>query len=546
MSEEKVGIVGYGVAIPMERLDVTEIIKKRAALIREKQLKPGETLEDFKQKVVDHYLKHKAIVAPWEDATVMSSEACLNAINMAGIDPNSIQTILVGSESKPYAVGQIARHSGAYTGVGEAVATGDLEGACVSGMLSLHFIKSQVKAHDIDYGLAVGADVAQAPAGDPLELAAGAGSGAFVIGREDLVATIVDTAPYSTLTLDFWRRDGQSVPKHFGPTTTDSFLIHVAGALYELYKKDPALKLSDFHHIATHQPIRAISERTTKIISGNYKLKPEEFFLDNDFIERSKLSKEEFQTKVLRWTGATVEFAGNTYAASSNMTTCRILDSAKPDENILILSYGSGAYGLAVRLRVEDGIEKKRSRVPKFDDYLNRMTMIKSGEYWERQQLKKPFGLDHPRYVGIVEPLPEFGEIMQSMCETCGRTFLPARQKCLDDSETLLQQSLPVVGKVKIVTKPDWTKRPFTVYDMLRNGYVPLASYQDGDITSGMEVEAIVGKLRAKSSADIIQYSIHYRKRFRTNFPETRFITRLYAPNGFLANAVNQSSVRIT
>jgi len=548
MSEEKVGIVGYGVAIPKERLDTTEVIKKRAEIIKEKYLKPGETLEDYKEKTVKSLgLRQKSVPAPWEDTITIASEASLNAINMAGIDPNSIQTIVVGSESKPYAVGEIARHIGAFTGVGEFVGTADIEGACVSGITSLHLIKSQVKARDIDYGLAVGADVSQAGAGDPLELAAGAGSGAFVIGRENLVASIIDSVPYSTLTLDFWRREGQSVPKHFGPTTTDAFLIHIAGAWYALCKKYPELVLHDFDHIGTHQPSQYIARRSTQIMTGNYdKLKPEDVFTDKDFIEKSKLTLEEYKTKILRWVGATAEYVGNTYAASSTMTASRILDSAKPGENILILSYGSGAYSMAVWLRVERGIEQKKHKVPNFEDYLSRKLLMKGSEHWQREKIKKTFRLDHPRYAGTVEPMPEYGEIKQSVCDDCERTFLPARLKCLDDSKMLIQQKLPVVGKVENVFKLSWGDRPWEAYKMFKGGYVPFASYQDGDITPGMEVEAIVGKLHSKSSDDIIQYSVHYRPRFRTNFPEKGLTIGLYAPNGFIANAVNLSSVRMT
>ena len=45
------------------------------------------------------------------------------------------------------------------------------------------FVESQVISGRIKYGLAVGTDVAQAPVGDPLEYACGAGAGAFLLGR---------------------------------------------------------------------------------------------------------------------------------------------------------------------------------------------------------------------------------------------------------------------------------------------------------------------------------------------------------------------------
>src|SRR5947208_16951401 len=74
-------------------------------------------------------------------------------------------------------------------------------------MQGVGFIDSEIRSGRIKYGLAIGADVAQAERGDPLEYSCGAGAGAFVLGRTDLIATIEDIAPFSSLFMDFWRRD---------------------------------------------------------------------------------------------------------------------------------------------------------------------------------------------------------------------------------------------------------------------------------------------------------------------------------------------------
>src|SRR5205807_8763766 len=58
------------------------------------------------------------------------------------------------------------------------------------------FIDAEIRSGRIKYGLAIGADVAQAERGDPLEYSAGAGAGAFVLGKTDLIASIEDIAPY--------------------------------------------------------------------------------------------------------------------------------------------------------------------------------------------------------------------------------------------------------------------------------------------------------------------------------------------------------------
>ncbi len=173
MSHSKVGIVGYGVYIPRERIETAKIV-------REREKKRGK----------------------------------------AGISPGEIGSVTAGSESKPYAVGTIARHVASFIGVGENVFIADLEGACNSGMQGVSFIDAEIRSGRIKYGLAIGSDVAQAERGDPLEYSAGAGAGAFVLGKSDLIASIEDIAPYSSLFMDFWRREESAVPKHFGRTPT--------------------------------------------------------------------------------------------------------------------------------------------------------------------------------------------------------------------------------------------------------------------------------------------------------------------------------------
>src|SRR5947209_20248082 len=99
--------------------------------------------------------------------------------------------------------------------MGQNVFVADLEGACNSGMQGVGFIDAEIRSGRIKYGLAIGSDVAQAERGDPLEYSAGAGAGAFVLGKSDLIASIEDIAPDSRVFSDLWRREESDVPKRF-------------------------------------------------------------------------------------------------------------------------------------------------------------------------------------------------------------------------------------------------------------------------------------------------------------------------------------------
>ncbi len=349
MSHSDVGIVGYGVYIPIQRIRTELIVKAREANRKD--------LPDFLKKVRDGLLlRYKAIAGMDEDTITIASEAGLNAITMAGVDPEKIGTVAVGSESKPYAVGTIARHVASFTGIGSRVYVADLEGACNAGMQALSFVQGQVADGKIDYGLAIGADVAQAPQGDPLEYACGAGAGAFVVGRDDPVASIEDTAAYSSLTMDFWRRDGMPYPSHFGRTTVEAYVKHVIGAIEHLLSRHPDLKLMDFDYLTFHQPSGYMPLKACKTLC-QAKIESLE---DQSVESRIHLTPEYVEEKVKPW--LRVLDTGNTYAASTPIALCDILDHATPGENILAVSYGSGAYTIATWLKVQEGILRKRGR----------------------------------------------------------------------------------------------------------------------------------------------------------------------------------------
>src|SRR2546427_4034339 len=195
MSHRDVGIVGYGVYIPWERIETEKIV-------RERERKRGKELERVLEKVRHGLLlREKALAGHTEDTITIATEAAENAVRMAGIAPDEIGSVTAGSESKPYAVGTIARHVASFIGMGQNVFVADLEGACNSGMQGVGFIDSEIRSGRIKYGLAIGADVAQAERGDPLEYSCGAGDRNFGLVRADLVGTKEDI---TTLLIDFF------------------------------------------------------------------------------------------------------------------------------------------------------------------------------------------------------------------------------------------------------------------------------------------------------------------------------------------------------
>lgn len=500
----KIGIVGYGVYIPKQRIATEEVVKARGK--RRKDLK--ELIEKVKYGLL---LRYKAIADPSEDTITMATEAAENAVLMAGIDPSEIGSVTVGTESKPYAVGSTARHVASFIGAKHNVYVSDLEGACNSGMQGLEFIRAQVASGDVEYGLAIGSDVAQAPEGDPLEYAAGAGAGAFIIGKKDIIATIEDTATYSSLMMDFWRREGSPVPKHFGKTTVEAYIKHVVGAIVSLLKRHPKLSLNDFDQITFHQPSGYVPLKTCKsLLDPRPPLVP-----DGDVAERIKLTMDEIEEKVKPW--LKVLDVGNTYAASTMIGLASILDKANPGDNILAVSYGSGAYSIAAWIKVEKKIKEKVGIVPTVEDYIKRRKDVSFYVYnsylKERFHFKKR--LLRPKVIGEIEPAGK-ETIELTFCDGCRRIYYPPVEKCLqyDCQGPATVKSFPRRAKLRSFNRNP-PKRPAQNYDVLREGKVPLVDCDLEELNEGMELELVIRRLDYEGNDGLIIYGPSYRPAFR-------------------------------
>ena len=82
----EVGIVGYGAYVPRYRLPASEIARV------------------WTEGQGGLPIKEKAVAGLDEDTVTISIEAARNALKRAGINPQEIRAVWVGSESHPYAV----------------------------------------------------------------------------------------------------------------------------------------------------------------------------------------------------------------------------------------------------------------------------------------------------------------------------------------------------------------------------------------------------------------------------------------------------------
>jgi hydroxymethylglutaryl-CoA synthase len=334
-----IGIVGYGAYVPRLRIKVEDIAKVWGTDTT--AIKNGLMVEE--KSVPDHD----------EDTITISVEAARNAILRAGIDPKKIGAIYIGSESHPYAVNPSGSIVAEAIGATPDVMVADFEFACKAGTAAMQVCSALVRAGDIEYGLAIGADTAQGRPGDALEYTAAAGGAAFIIGRDPL-ATIDATYSYTTDTSDFWRRDGQGYPAHGGRFTGEpGYFTHLQNSTKGILERT-GLVPKDFDFVVFHSP------------NGKFPLKA----ASNMGFDKAKLLP-----------GLIVSKIGNTYSGSSPLSLTMVMDIAKAGQRILMTSYGSGAGSDSFVLTVTDKIEERRNRAPKTLDFIEKKQYIDYGTY---------------------------------------------------------------------------------------------------------------------------------------------------------------------
>lgn len=318
------GIVGYGACIPRHRIKVEEIAKVW-----------GADAPSYRKGLL---VEEKSVPSPDQDTITMSVEASKNALRRARIDPREIGAVYVGSESHPYAVKPSGTVLAEALGATPEVHTADFEFACKAGTEGMFVALSLVKAGQIKYGLAVGADTSQGAPGDALEYTAAAGAAAYIFGRENLIAETLDTYSFTTDTPDFWRREYQYYPQHGGRFTGDpAYFKHITGAAKGIMAK-AGLKPPDFKYVIFHQPNGKFPFRVGEILG---------------------FTKKQIEP------GWLVNKLGNTYSGSSPLGLTATLDISKPGDLILIVSYGSGAGSDAFVFKVTEMIDEVRDLAPR-------------------------------------------------------------------------------------------------------------------------------------------------------------------------------------
>ncbi|MCK4482906.1 hydroxymethylglutaryl-CoA synthase, partial [Candidatus Bathyarchaeota archaeon] len=306
-------------------------------------------------------------------AVTAAVEAGKLALIHSGVDSSLVGKVYVGSESNPYAVKPIASKVAQVLKLGEededvqGVDAVDTEFACKAATSMFKDAASLVNypKSNIQHAMVIGADNSQAaprdsPGGE-LDLFVGYGGCAYIFGKHDVIAEIEGWYSCTSDTPDFWRRDGEPFPMHGGRFTGDpAYFKHVRKAAKKLMER-LNLQVGDVDYFVAHQPNVRFPVRIAKELG----------FKEEQYLPSLQIAN-----------------FGNTYSGSSPMGLAAVLDIAKPDERILIVSYGSGAGSDAYSLIATNQMLDKRKHQKMTVKYQAENPFLEYVDYTTYRRLK--------------------------------------------------------------------------------------------------------------------------------------------------------------
>jgi len=254
-----------------------------------------------------------------EDSLTMACEAALNALH--GRDPKKIGACFLASTTPPYLEKSNATLLATVADLGAPVLTADLGGSLRCGTTALRLALDMVKAGSVGQALVAAADIRPVAPGTAEEILVGDGAGAALVGGEDVIASFEGGYSTSREFTDVWRGQGDRY-LNFLPDMTfiraHGLDKHIAEAV-EGGLKATGRKREDIAKLVLYGP----DTRTHAALVKQLKF-PE-----------SALPRE-----------AVIGRAGNTGSAACLLELAAALEECRPGDQVLVVSYGSGAEAL--------------------------------------------------------------------------------------------------------------------------------------------------------------------------------------------------------
>ncbi len=368
-----------------------------------------------------------------EDSLTMACEAALNALH--GRDPKKIGACFLASTTPPYLEKSSATILATVADLGNDVLTADLGGSLRCGTTALRLGLDSVKAGSAAEALVAAADMRPVAPGTAEELQLGDGAAAVIVGSDDVIATYEGSYSTSREFSDIWRVQGDRYLNVLPDMTfvraygLDKHIPEaVEGAL-----RAAGRKREDIAKLVLYGP----DARTHATLVRQLKL-PEGAMPKEPVIGR----------------------AGNTGSASCLLGLAAALEECKPGDQILVVSYGSGAEALL--FQCTDRLGQTPIRRPVSAQLAAGKLLAHYGKLLNfRRHVETEVIRAFTSVPTLVREEKQDLRLYGQKCADCGAVSYPRRHLCWQcSSKSLADYKISRRGKVFTFTKDHLVPNP--------------------------------------------------------------------------------------
>ncbi|MDP2644518.1 MAG: OB-fold domain-containing protein [Desulfobacterales bacterium] len=378
------GIVSYGAYVPIYRLS-------RAAL---KVVWGGGAGKG-----------EKAVANADEDTITMAVAAAMDCLK--GTDAKTVDGLYFASTTAPYREKRAASIVAAALDLPQGAFTADFTNSLGSGAGALRAAIDAVNGGSAKKVLVVASDCRIPPPNSLFESLFGDGAAAFLVGGENLIATVEGHCTLSSGFLDIWRKERGD---RYVRTWENRFIIdkgyfeYLKDALDGLLKSC-GLTAGDIGKAAYYGP----DERSHATMAGMMGLKP------------AQVQPALFDT------------VGNTGAAFFMMLTVAALEKSRDGDRILSASYGDGADAFLLRVTDRLAAATDRRGIARHVD--SKMMLASYGKYlrfrdlmdWEQTPTPAQESSENVFYREEKALFRGYGH----KCGSCGHVQFPPQRICM-------------------------------------------------------------------------------------------------------------------
>ena len=372
------GIKAYGTYVPFHRLTKATVAAAYGGFA-----KKGE----------------KAVAYYDEDSLTMAVAAAMEATEK--LDPKALEAVTFATTTAPYKEKLCATQIAACVDAGTNIRTADFASslrACADAMLAAadSGLETLIATGDCRLGACDG----------QYENDLGDGAAAFVFGKENVLAELVDSVTVSKDIHDMWRGDEDRYVRFWDVRYANSthYEPMVKEAVKQLLTKT-GLTAADITTIVNY----AHEDRHRMAVAAKMGFTPEQIPAGN------------------------YHEIGNTGCAAAPILLASVLDHAKAGDKILYVSYGDGC--VALLLQVTDRIAELRpketvaEKIAKKDNTLPYGKYLKWKDFLDCEPQRRP---DQER-----SSLPDYfrnyqknNAMVGSVCSCCGTPHFPPQRVC--------------------------------------------------------------------------------------------------------------------